>query len=91
MPKILFTLLLLTLTAIPARAADQKDGGRVRHIIVMIADGCGYNHVDAASLYQYGHSGAQIYEHFPVKLAMSTYPYGGGYDSTAAWKNLRLT
>jgi len=90
MKKILILLLLLILT-VPARAAGSKDGGpagvTVRHIIVMIADGCGYNHIDAASLYQYGRTGAQVYEHFPVRLGMSTYPYGGGYDPAAAWQN----
>ena len=90
MPKILFMLLLPILT-MPAQAADRKGGNipgdRVRHIIVMIADGCGYNHIDAASLYQDGRTGAQVYAHFPVRLAMSTYPYGGRYDPAAAWED----
>ena len=53
----------------------------------MIADGCGYNHIDAASLYQHGRTGTPVYAHFPVQLGMSTYPYGGGYDPAAAWED----
>ena len=54
----------------------------------MISDGCGYNQIDATSLYQFGKTGEQVYEKFPVKYAMSTYPAGGdGYDPDIAWKN----
>jgi len=46
-----------------------------KNIIFFISDGMGYNHVDATSYYQYGDSGAQIYESPEwVKLAMATYP-----------------
>jgi len=58
-----------------------------KNIIIMISDGAGFNHVDAASLYQYGETGRQVYEDFPVKLAMSTYPFGGGYVSHEAWQD----
>jgi len=90
MKKILLIFVLLSLT-VPIRAANGKGGdipgGRIRHIIVMISDGCGYNHIDAASLYQHGRTGAQIYEHFPVILGMSTYPCDGEYDPAAAWQD----
>ncbi|MBN1766215.1 MAG: alkaline phosphatase [Sedimentisphaerales bacterium] len=56
-----------------------------KNIIIMISDGCGYNHVDATSLYEYGMTGMQVYEDFPVQLAMSTYMYGGSYDPEVAW------
>ena len=58
-----------------------------QNVIVMISDGCGYHHVDAASYYQYGKTGMQVYEHFPTRLAMSTYMYNGGYDPASAWEN----
>jgi alkaline phosphatase len=57
----------------------------VKNIIVMISDGCGYNHVDAASLYEYGRTGRQPYEHFRIKLAMSTCMAGQTYDPDKAW------
>ncbi|MBN1795181.1 MAG: alkaline phosphatase [Sedimentisphaerales bacterium] len=66
------------------RAALKR---RPKNIIVMISDGCGYYHVDAASLYEHGKTGVQAYEHFPVRCAMATYMAGGAYDSTKAWGN----
>lgn len=56
-----------------------------KNIIVLISDGCGYNHVDAASLYQYGRTGSQVYERFPVQMGMSHYMIPGGYDPDYAW------
>lgn len=56
-----------------------------KNIILLISDGCGYYHVDAAGLYQYGETYTQVYEDFPVQLAMSTYAAGGGYDPNLAW------
>ena len=58
-----------------------------KNIIVFISDGCGYYHVDAASMYQYGRTGTQPYEKFPVVCAMSTYGLGGSYDAQAAWSD----
>ncbi len=68
-------------------AAALAHAGVPRNIILMISDGAGYNHVDAASLYQYGRTGAQVYEDFPVKLAMSTYSFGGEYNGERAWQD----
>lgn len=57
-----------------------------RNIILMISDGCGFNHVDAASYYEHGRTGVQVYEHFPVRLAMSTQPAGrAAYDPVCFW------
>ena len=65
----------------------QSGSARPKNIIVFISDGCGYNQVDAAGFYQYGQTGRQIYEQFPVKYAMSTYPVDGhGYDPKLAWE-----
>jgi alkaline phosphatase len=66
----------------------QSGSAGPKNIIVFISDGCGYNQVDAASLFQYGQTGKQIYEQFPVKYAMSHYPVDGhGYDPKLAWKD----
>lgn len=63
-----------------------KDNASAKNVIVMISDGMGYNQLDAASLYQYGSTGKQLYEHFPFKYAMSTYSADGwGYDTNLAW------
>ncbi len=55
------------------------------NVIVLICDGWGYNYVDAASIYQHGQTGVQVYERFPVQFAMCTYPSGGSYDPQEAW------
>ncbi|AGL03519.1 alkaline phosphatase [Desulfoscipio gibsoniae] len=79
----------LLLTAAMPNAALAKDlvaqdKPLAKNIIVMISDGCGYNQLDTASMYQYGKTGGQVYEHFPVKYGMSTYSEGS-YDPNLAW------
>lgn len=67
-----------------------------RNIILLISDGCGFNHVDAASLYEHGKTGGQVYEQFPFRAAMSTHcmkPNGSGgfassgYNAAAVWSD----
>lgn len=50
----------------------------------MIADGAGFQHFQAACLYQNGTDSSQSYSRFPVNIAMSTYPYDSGYDPAQA-------
>lgn len=87
--KKLVVLLAVMSLSISAYASNGNGGkipsGKVKNIIVMISDGSGYNQIDAASMYQYGKTGAQVYEHFPVKMGMSTYSYYGNYNPEAAW------
>ncbi|MFQ3548504.1 MAG: alkaline phosphatase [Armatimonadota bacterium] len=56
-----------------------------KNYIIMIADGAGFNHFYAGSIYLSGSPESQVYDDFPVKLAMSTYPYGGEYDTNKIW------
>ena len=83
--------LLLTGSAALARHHNCNPWGwwqwhkKPKNIIVLISDGCGYNQVDAASLYQYGRTGRQVYERFPVRMGMSHYMIPGGYDPAYAW------
>jgi len=71
-----------------AKGPKAPDKPLVKNVIVMISDGCGYNQVDAASLYQRGKTGVQVYEHFPFKSGMSTYSADGqGYDPQLAWSD----
>ncbi len=69
---------VLCLLAATAFAAPQN-------IIILIADGWGYNHIAVTDYYEFGETGRQAYESFPVALAMSTYPAKSGYDSERAW------
>jgi alkaline phosphatase len=64
------------------------DHGRApKNMILCVSDGCGYGHVDAASLFQHGRTGTQVYEAFPVRLAMATFMYGGSYEPEKAWRD----
>lgn len=59
-----------------------------KNIILMISDGCGFNHIAAASLYEHGRTDVQTYEQFPVRYGMSTYSARGiGYDPNLAWSD----
>jgi len=59
-----------------------------KNIIIMISDGAGYNHILATDYYQYGESGKQIYQSFPVQHFMSTYSTNAeGYDPQLAWND----
>src|SRR4030042_2791085 len=53
-----------------------------QNIILMIIDGGGFNHIDAADYYACGKKGERPFEKFPVKLAMATYCIGGSYEPT---------
>lgn len=46
----------------------------VKNIILMISDGAGYSTFEAASYYQHGELGRQVYDDWPVQYACSTYP-----------------
>ncbi len=82
--KVLISLFLLLLMAC------EQSPSKPKNIILFIADGCGFNHVDAASIYQYGETGRQVYEQFPVRLAMSTYSTNtAGYDRDSAWASFK--
>jgi alkaline phosphatase len=59
--------------------------GGPKNVIIFIADGGGFNHFKASDYYECNQIPCQSYEDFPVRLAMSTYPYGGSYDSNLAW------
>ncbi|PKL51053.1 MAG: alkaline phosphatase [Planctomycetes bacterium HGW-Planctomycetes-1] len=54
------------------------------NIILIIADGAGFNHIDALNYYRNGKKGSQAFEKFPVKLAVTTYPAGGSYEPKKA-------
>ena len=79
-------VLILQSCATKEISKHDKELTKPKNVILFISDGCGFNHVDAASYYQFGKTGEQIYEKFPVKLAMSTH-YAGGveYNTDSAW------
>ncbi|HRZ40408.1 MAG TPA: alkaline phosphatase [Candidatus Omnitrophota bacterium] len=67
-----------------------QDLASPKNVIIMIADGSGFNHFQAASLYQHGKPDQLTCQQFPVKMAMSTFPHesrGGHYDPQLAWED----
>jgi len=65
-------------------ASFSFSGEEPKNIVIMIADGCGFEHVEACDVYS-GDKG--VYESFAVKIAMSTFASGQGYDALAAWND----
>jgi alkaline phosphatase len=66
-----------------AKACRPKD--KAKNVIVMISDGMGYNQMLAGDYFEYGATGEQAYQQFPVRTAMSTYSAYGSYDPLQAW------
>ncbi len=80
--------LAATATIALADDADAKAKAakpRAKNVIVLISDGMGYNHMMAGDYFQYGATGVQKYQKFPVRVGMSTYSYYGSYDPFQAW------
>lgn len=79
-----FSLLLFVLFVFAG--CSKHENTKPKNIIIFIGDGMGFNHVNAASYYQFGELGKQVYESFPVKYAMCTDMFGGSvYNSDSAW------
>jgi alkaline phosphatase len=85
--KIVFILLFVFNLAI-SPGYSQNAGAVPKNIIIFIGDGCGYNHIQAASLYHHGKEGMEPYQKFPLHYAVSTFSASGeGYDPEKAWSD----
>jgi len=85
--KYFFFMFLLPLMACGVCLSDQP-----KNVILMISDGAGFNAFEAASYYQYGQLGQQVYDGFPVKIACTTdmLKINGkrqGYDPAQMWSD----
>ncbi len=59
-----------------------------KNVILCIGDGMGFNHVKISNYYDYGEDNKQIYQQFPIKLAMSTWSAtNGSYSTEKAWES----
>lgn len=63
--------LTLSINSGEAEASVAKKT-KPKNVILMISDGCGYNHILATDYYT---GKKQVYERFPVRLGMTTYEY----------------
>jgi len=71
-------------------SVDNNQPGKVKNIILMIADGCGFNHIDAVNSFQYGKLNSQKYQKFPIYFPVSTSPALSGKFKTSnglSWDN----
>lgn len=77
-----FVSVLLIFLLVPFVCKAEKKDKKPKNIIIMIADGWGYNQILATDYYMDGKAGTQKYESFPYKYAMAHYPAkSGNYDA----------
>lgn len=86
---VVFAFLLLAFFALASQSASA---GPVKNVIIMIADGQGFNTIQATDYYA---GGQAVYESFPVQYAVTTYPLttsatpggvpNGSYNPALAW------
>lgn len=55
-----------------------------RNIIIMVGDGMGQAHIDAASMYKYGEAGAMAFEYAPFQAEMTVYSADAPITDSAA-------
>lgn len=68
-----FLVLVLTSVMTAFCSAEALAAPPAKNVILMIADGAGFNAFEAASYYQYGALDKQAYERFPVHFGCTTY------------------
>jgi alkaline phosphatase len=78
-------LSVLACSAAPEGAIETPK--TAKNVILMIGDGCGFNHEDATRFYVLGEDGKLAQQDLDVKLAMSTYMVNGSYDPDVIWQN----
>jgi alkaline phosphatase len=88
--SLVLLLLLCVFTAQAlAKPTTNPEKPLAKNIIIMVADGMGFNQFLAGDYYLSGKAGTQPYEQFPFQFAVSTYPYVAagvtGYDPLNAW------
>ena len=87
MKKWIFLIFLSFSMLLGVCLADQP-----KNVILMISDGAGFNAFEAASYYQHGQLGQQVYDSFDVKIACTTYKLKSngkpqGYDPAQMWSS----
>ncbi len=68
---LLTTILVVTLSQ--ATVAQDRPTGRAKNVILMIADGAGFNMFVAAGYFEHGELGKRPYDSFPVHYGCTTY------------------
>lgn len=96
---IFFCLLVFLGASVQVQSQTSAKSKAPKNIIFFIGDGMGYNHVKAASYFQHGEAGKQVYDAPEwVKLGLATFPsvlrkkdgqltFAPGYDPQKAWED----
>ncbi len=82
---------LVTLSSLSGQAQSMgpTPAHSPKNVILMIADGTGFNHLRAASSFLSGRTNGLACDAFPVQLAVSTFSANGqGYDPQCAATNM---
>lgn len=93
--KKLISILIISFLVIGCDIKEPKLSLNIRkkkskNIILMIADGCGYNHIVSTDYYTDGEFDSQIYEKFPISFPVCTSPaQSGEFNSKVglSWEN----
>ena len=81
---------LTLLVSLTSWAEPVTKAGKVKNIIVLIGDGCGFNHLQSTAYYRGERSGLSVFKGKFKKFAVSTYSEGGKYDPEATWKDFQF-
>jgi alkaline phosphatase len=88
MKAIIASALLAALVPALTESRAELKVEKPQNIILMIADGAGYQHFTATALYLTGSTNGLACDDFPVKLAVTTFSASGrGYDPQAVATN----
>ncbi len=85
-----FLVICGLLTSMACSAAPEgaiETPKTAKNVILMIGDGCGFNHEDATRFYVLGEDGKLAQQDLAVQLAMSTYMDNGSYDPAVVWQD----
>jgi alkaline phosphatase len=92
-PALIVVVVLIAAFATTAAAfGSNPPPENAKNVIIMIADGSGFNQYLLADYYENGRAGKQPYEKFPVKFGVATTPLQSDgtyvpYDPAQAWAN----
>ena len=90
-PALIVVVVLIAAFATTAVAFGHNSPAKnAKNVIIMVADGSGFNQYLLADYYENGKAGQQPYEKFPVKFGVATTPLQSSgtyvpYDPTQAW------
>ena len=84
-------LLLIMFCCLNVWAQPEAKSEKVKNVIVLIGDGCGFNHLQSTACYRGESSGLKVFKGKFKQFAVSTYSNEGSYDPVATWKDFQFS